>query len=106
MKEPGDNERLLKEYFNTPLSPSPRLVESTLRRIQGRGRMGIIAGLMVLQWLVFMMMAGVFLAGPAVLPWVISLLLLFVLTAMIAAVLLMYRMIGSREGAYENSLHR
>lgn len=68
MKEPGDNERLLKEYFHTPLTPSPRLVLSTLRRIQGRGRMGIIAGLMALQWLVFILMAGFFLTGPAAQP--------------------------------------
>lgn len=108
MKEPGDNERLLKEYFNAPLTPSPRLVVSTLRRIQGRERMGIIAGLMALQWLVFIVMAGTFLAGPAALPWIISLVLLFVLTGMIAAALLLYRITGGREGsgAYENSLHR
>ncbi|WP_340021574.1 hypothetical protein MHI24_21565 [Paenibacillus sp. FSL K6-1096] len=108
MKKPGDNERLLKEYFNTPLTPSPRLVSSTIRRIQGRGSIGIIVGLMALQWLVFIMIAGFFLAGPAALPWVISLLLLFVLAGMVAAALLLYRMTGGREGAgaYENSLHR
>lgn len=108
MKESGDNERLLKEYFNTPLSPSPRLVSSTIRRIEGRGRIGIITGLMALQWLVFIVMAGCFLAGPAALPWVICLLLLFVLAGMVAAALLLYRMTGGREGAeaYESSLHR
>ncbi|MEK4853619.1 hypothetical protein NST04_27510 [Paenibacillus sp. FSL H7-0756] len=108
MKEPGDNERLLKEYFHTPLTPSPRLVLSTLRRIQGRGRMGIIAGLMALQWLVFILMAGFFLTGPAAQPWILCLLLLFVLAGMVAAALLLYRMTGGREGAgaYENSLHR
>ena len=99
MKEPGDNERLLEEYFNTPLSPSPQLVVSTIRRIQEGGRMGIIAGLMILQWLVFIVMAGIFLAGPAALPWIISLLLLLILTAMIAGALLLYRLTEGREGA-------
>lgn len=106
MKEPRDEDRLLAEYFKLPVTSSPELVSNTIQRIQGRRTMGTLSILMALQWLVFMVLALSFLAGPAALQWKISMGLLFILSPMIAGTLLLYRTMGGRGGSYESSLHR
>ncbi|WP_405107611.1 hypothetical protein MHH28_27560 [Paenibacillus sp. FSL K6-1217] len=106
MKEPRDEDRLLTEYFNLPLTPSPELVSNTIQRIHGRRRMGILSGLMVLQWLVFLVLGLYFLAGPAALQWKISMGLLFILSPMTAGTLLLYCTMGGGGGDYEGSLNR
>ncbi|WP_339253899.1 hypothetical protein [Paenibacillus sp. FSL P2-0136] len=106
MKESGDEDRLLTEYFNLPLTPSPELVSNTIRRIHGRRRMVILSGLMVLQWLVFLVLGLYFLAGPAAMQWKISMGLLFILSPMVAGTLLLYSTMGGGRGSYESSLNR
>ncbi|MEK4518270.1 hypothetical protein NSS64_23520 [Paenibacillus sp. FSL H8-0122] len=106
MKESGDKDQLLTEYFNLPLTPSPELVSNTIQRIQGRRTMGTLSILMALQWLVFMVLGLYFLAGPAALQWKISMGLLFILSPMIAGTLLLYSTMGGGRGSYESSLNR
>ncbi|MFD2875349.1 hypothetical protein ACFTAO_04245 [Paenibacillus rhizoplanae] len=43
MKEPGDEDRLLAEYFKLPVTSSPELVSNTIQRIQGRRTMGTLS---------------------------------------------------------------
>ncbi|MEK4009146.1 hypothetical protein [Paenibacillus sp. FSL H3-0333] len=106
MKESGDEDRLLTEYFKLPLTPSPELVSNTIQRIQGRRTMGALSILMALQWLIFMVLGLYFLAGPAALQWKINMGLLFILSPMIAGTLLLYSTLGSGRGSYESSLNR